>query len=58
MHKKQLTQHSQDFRDALLNWFGDYQREMPWRHTDNPLPHLGLRGDAPTDTGQEGCGLL
>ena len=36
MHKKQLTQHSQDFRDALLNWFGDYQREMPWRHTDNP----------------------
>ena len=36
MHKKQLTQHPQDFRDVLLNWFGDYQREMPWRHTDNP----------------------
>ena len=36
MHKKQLTQHTQDFRDALLDWFRDYQREMPWRNTDNP----------------------
>ena len=36
MHKKLLTEHYQDFRDALLNWFGDYQREMPWRETDNP----------------------
>ena len=36
MHKKLLTEHYQDFRDALLNWFRDYQREMPWRETDNP----------------------
>ena len=36
MHKKLLTQHIQDFRDALLDWFGNYQREMPWRNTDNP----------------------
>ncbi len=36
MHKKPLTQHLQDFRDTLLDWFKDYQRDMPWRNTDNP----------------------
>ena len=27
---------NQDFRDALLVWFERYQREMPWRNTDDP----------------------
>ena len=36
MCKKLLTEHYQDFRDALLDWFTDYQREMPWRNTDDP----------------------
>ena len=36
MKKKQLTKHYQDFRDALLMWFKEYQREMPWRNTDDP----------------------
>ena len=36
MQKKQLTKHYQDFRDALLTWFKQYQREMPWRNTDDP----------------------
>ena len=36
IHNKPLTQHSQDFREALLDWFRDYQRDMPWRNTDNP----------------------
>ena len=36
MQKKQLTKHYQDFRDALLVWFERYQREMPWRNTDDP----------------------
>ena len=36
MQKKQLVKHYQDFRDALLMWFADYQREMPWRNTDDP----------------------
>ncbi len=36
MHIKSLTEHRQDFRNALLNWFRDYQREMPWRNTDDP----------------------
>ena len=36
MKKKQLTKHYQDFRDALLMWFKEYQREMPWRDTDDP----------------------
>ena len=36
MHKKPLHKHYQDFRDALLAWFNVYQRDMPWRHTDDP----------------------
>ena len=36
MHKKLLAEHYQDFRDALLMWFKEYQREMPWRNTDDP----------------------
>ena len=36
MHKKLLTEHYQDFRDALLVWFERYQREMPWRNIDDP----------------------
>ncbi len=36
MHKKHLPKHYQDFRDTLLAWFKDYQRDMPWRHTDDP----------------------
>ena len=36
MHKKPLHEHTQDFRDALLAWFKDYQRDMPWRRTDDP----------------------
>ena len=36
MPNKPLTEHRQDFRDALLSWFKDYQRDMPWRNTDNP----------------------
>ena len=36
MHKKLLGEHSQDFRDALLVWFERHQREMPWRHIDDP----------------------
>ena len=36
MNKKELTEHYQDFRDALLDWFKNYQREMPWRNTDDP----------------------
>ncbi|MDE0017812.1 MAG: A/G-specific adenine glycosylase [Candidatus Poribacteria bacterium] len=36
MHKKPLIEHYQDFRDALLVWFERYQREMPWRNTDDP----------------------
>ena len=58
MDKKPLAEHYQDFRDALLMWFKEYQREMPWRDTGRSLPDLGLGGDAPADAGQEGCGLL
>ena len=36
MHKKPLHKHHQDFRDALLAWFKTYQRDMPWRQTDDP----------------------
>ena len=36
MQKKSLYEHYQDFRDALLDWFKDYQRDMPWRNTDDP----------------------
>ena len=36
MHKKSLVEHYQDFREALLDWFGRYQRDLPWRRTDNP----------------------
>ena len=36
MHKKPLHKHYQDFRDALLAWFKTYQRDMPWRHTEDP----------------------
>ena len=36
MHKKPLHTHYPAFRDALLAWFKDYQREMPWRHTEDP----------------------
>ena len=36
MHKKQLGEHYQDFREALLDWFGRYRRDLPWRNTDNP----------------------
>ena len=36
MHKKPLPEHYQDFRDALVAWFKKYQRDMPWRNTDDP----------------------
>ena len=36
IHKRLLTEHYQDFREALLDWFKRYQRDMPWRNTDNP----------------------
>ena len=36
IHKKLLPEHYQDFREALLDWFKCYQRDMPWRNTDNP----------------------
>ena len=36
MQKKLLVEHYQDFRDALVTWFGGYQRDMPWRRTDDP----------------------
>ena len=36
MRKKPLPKHYQDFRETLLSWFRDYQRDMPWRNTDNP----------------------
>ena len=36
MHKKPLHEHYQDFQDTLLAWFKDYQRDMPWRRTDDP----------------------
>ena len=36
MHKKPLPEHYQDFRDALVTWFNSYQRDMPWRRTDDP----------------------
>ena len=36
MQKKPLHKHYQDFRDILLAWFKDYQRDMPWRQTDDP----------------------
>ncbi len=36
MHKKPLRKHYQDFRDTLLAWFKDYQRDMPWRRTSEP----------------------
>ncbi len=36
MQKKQLIEHYQDFREALLDWFGRYRRDLPWRNTDNP----------------------
>ena len=36
MHIKPLHEHYQDFRDLLLAWFKDYQRDMPWRQTDDP----------------------
>lgn len=35
MHKEQLSK-SQDFRNALLDWFDSYQRDMPWRNTREP----------------------
>ena len=36
MHKKPLPEHYQDFRDTLVTWFNSYQRDMPWRRTDDP----------------------
>ena len=36
MDKKLLGEHYQNFRDALLVWFERHQREMPWRHIDDP----------------------
>lgn len=36
MHKKPLQKHYQDFQDTLLAWFKVYQRDMPWRRTDDP----------------------
>ena len=36
MPKRLLSENHQDFRDALLDWFNVYQREMPWRDTDDP----------------------
>ena len=36
MEKKKLVEHYQDFQDTLLAWFRDYQRDMPWRRTDDP----------------------
>ena len=36
MHKKPLHKHYQEFRDTLLAWFKDYQRDMPWRQTEDP----------------------
>ena len=36
MHQKSLPENIQHFRDSLLNWFRDFQRDMPWRNTDNP----------------------
>ena len=36
MHKKPLHKHHQDFQEALLAWFKDYQRDMPWRNTGDP----------------------
>lgn len=36
MHNPLLDERPQDFRDTLLAWFEDYQREMPWRQTDDP----------------------
>lgn len=40
MSKKSRTMKSktsrEDLRKALLSWFDQFQREMPWRHVDNP----------------------
>ncbi len=36
MRKNPLTGHLQAFQRALLAWFSDYRRDMPWRNTDDP----------------------
>ena len=36
IHKKPLVEHYQDFREALLDWFGRYRRDLPWRQIDDP----------------------
>ena len=58
MKKKLLAEHYQDFRDALLMWFKEVPARDAVAQYRRSLPDLGLGGDAPADTGQEGCGLL
>lgn len=36
MVKKQISDSTQDFQVALLNWFSKYQRSMPWRGIQDP----------------------
>ena len=35
-HKKPLNEHYPDFRETLSDWFRRYQRDLPWRRTDDP----------------------
>lgn len=36
MKKKHLSESQQEFQEALLTWFKNHQRDLPWRGIDNP----------------------
>ena len=37
MNRRKITKQKQaQFRDALLRWYAEFGRDLPWRNTDNP----------------------
>ena len=36
-NRRKITKQKQaQFRDALLRWYAEFGRDLPWRNTDNP----------------------
>ncbi len=44
--------HLPDLQQALLDWFAEHQRPLPWRRQYTPLRNLGFGDHAPTNSGQ------
>ena len=45
-------------REALLDWYAERGRELPWRRDPRPVRDPRLRGDAATDAGGAGGAAL